>query len=96
MLATLLLFAGCVNGRRGINISTNLTKKEVLLIAKAKAIQEGFDLDDFDMTGCHYEYIGDEDMWTVFFEMKPPIVVGGHFLVEVNDVTRESILMHGQ
>ncbi len=91
-----LALAGCVNARQITDASTRLTKKEVLLIAKAKAIQEGFDLEDFDMTGCHYEYIGDENIWTVFFEMKPPIVVGGHFLVEVNDVTRESLLMHGQ
>jgi len=90
-----LALAGCVNARQITDASARLTKNEVLLIAKAKAIQEGFDLDDFNITGCRY-YVEDDETWTVFFEMKPPIVVGGHFLVWVNDLTREAVLMHGQ
>jgi hypothetical protein len=73
-----------------------LTKDEVIRIAEDTAKSEGFDIRKYNMTGCHYEYIRKDGTWTVLFELKPPTPPGGHFLVWINDKTKEAKLMHGE
>ena len=73
-----------------------LTRDEVIEVAKAAAQVEKFDLAQYDMTGCHYEFTRKDQTWTVFFTQKPPTPLGGHFLVWVDDRTKKATLMHGQ
>ena len=75
---------------------TILTKEEVLKIAQAKAKKEGYDLKKYDMKGCHYQFTRKDHTWTVFFELKPPTPPGGHFMVWVDDQTKEAKLMPGE
>ncbi len=73
-----------------------MQQKEVITIAEATAKAEGFDLAEYDMTGCHYQFTNPDGTWTVFFQMKPPTPPGGHFNVTVNNQTRSATLMRGE
>ena len=77
-------------------VQSNLTKDEVIHIAEDTAKAKGYKLSDYDMTGCHYEFIGKDHTWWVFFELKPPGFPGGHFLVWIDDETKKAELRGGQ
>ncbi|MBT3374128.1 MAG: hypothetical protein HN742_28445 [Lentisphaerae bacterium] len=55
LLAILLSGVGCTKPSREDQPKTDLTKAEVLLIADATAKSGGYDVDKYNMTGCHYE-----------------------------------------
>lgn len=76
--------------------SPNLDEAEALRIAEAAATSEGYDLDKYNMTGCHYEFVRKDGTWTVFYELKPPTPPGGHFLVSINDQTKEATVQPGE
>jgi hypothetical protein len=94
MIAALacLLVVGCSSGTG----TARLRQDEVITIAKAKAVQEGFDLSKYDLKGCDYEFTRKDRTWTVFFELKPPTSPGGHFIVSVDDQTKKATLMRGE
>ncbi len=83
-------------GETNIAPTTQLTRKEVLSLAEAKAKSEGYEIDKYNMTGCHYEFTAKDQTWTVFYELKRPTPPGGHFLVSINDQTKEARLAHGE
>jgi hypothetical protein len=85
---------GCVH--RSGKTEAQLSKNEVIRIAEAKARSEGFDLQKYNMTGCHYEFTEKDHTWTVFFQLKPPTPPGGHFMVYVDDQTKKATLMRGK
>ena len=87
---------GELAGGKSAPSTAQMTKKEVLLIAEAKAKSEGYDIAKYNMTGCHYEFTHKDRTWTVFYELKPPTPPGGHFFVSVNDQTKEARLAHGE
>ncbi|MDD1700291.1 MAG: hypothetical protein LUQ04_05790 [Methanoregula sp.] len=93
---TCLLVVGCSGGAQNGQGTARLSQDEVITIAKAKAVQEGFDLSKYDLKGCHYEFTRKDHTWTAFFELKPPTPPGGHFLVWVDDQTRKTTLMQGE
>jgi hypothetical protein len=99
---TILLFGfvlagfGCKKLKRGQTTGANLPKAEVLRIAEATAISEGYDIRKYNMTGCHYEFTRKDHSWAVFYELKPPTPPGGHFMVSVDDLTRKATLAHGE
>ena len=74
----------------------NLDEAEVLRIAEATATSGGYTLAKYNMTGCHYEFVRKDGTWTVFYELKPPTPPGGHFLVSINDQTKEATLEPGE
>ena len=87
----------CQTIQLGTEHGTRLSKDEVIKIAKEKAIQEGFDLAKYDRKGCYYEYIEEDHYtWTVFFDGKPPRAVGDHFLILINDHTKEATFIPGE
>ncbi len=75
---------------------TSLTRIEVLQIAEQTAESEGYDIVEYNMTGCHYDSTGEDHTWTVFYELKPPTPPGGHFMVSIDDQTKEATLAHGE
>lgn len=79
------------------NVSkTNLAESEVLRIAEATVKSEGYDVDKYNRTGCHYEFIHKDHTWTVFYELKPPTPPGGHFMISIDDQTKKAKLVHGE
>jgi hypothetical protein len=94
VLAAIFWGFGCAHqsGKTG----AQLPKNEVIRIAEAKARSEGFDLQKYNMTGCHYEFTEKDRTWTVFFQLKPPTPPGGHFVVCVDDQTKKATLMRGK
>jgi len=74
----------------------NLTQAEVIQIAEGKARSEGYDVSKYNMTGCRYEFVHKDRTWSVFFELKPPTPPGAHFLVLIDDQTKEVKLARGK
>ena len=64
--------------------------------AEAAARSHGYDVEKYNMTGCHYEYTEKDGTWTVFYELKPPTPPGGHFLVSVDDKTKQTAVAPGK
>ena len=94
VLAAMLTGFGCAH--QSGKTEAQLPKNEVIRIAEAKARSEGFDLQKYNMTGCHYEFTEKDRTWTVFFQLKPPTPPGGHFVVCVDDQTKKATLMRGK
>lgn len=92
----LIAALGCTNPKIDHEPNTNLTKAEVILIAKETAQIDGYDIGKYNMTACHYEFTRKYHTWTVFFELKPPTPPGGHFMVSVDDQTKKATLAHGK
>ncbi len=90
------MLVGCANIKQEKRQQTRLTRTKVLRIAEAKARSEGYDIAKYNMTGCHYEFMDKNATWTVFYEIKPPTPPGGHFMVVVDDKTKEATLAHGE
>jgi len=95
VLAAMFSGFGCAQQQSG-KTEAQLSKNEVVRIAEAKARSEGFDLQKYNMTGCHYEFTEKDHTWTVFFQLKPPTPPGGHFMVSVDDQTKKATLMRGE
>jgi hypothetical protein len=91
-----LLVIGCSSGTPSGQGTARLRQDEVITIAKAKAVQEGFDLSKYDLKGCYYEFPRKDSTWTVSFELKPPTPLGGHFHVSVDDKTSKATLTRGE
>jgi hypothetical protein len=91
-----LSVVGCSSGTQSGQGTARLRQDAVITIAKARAVQEGFDLTKYDLKGCHYEFRHKDHTWTVFFELKPPTPLGGHFQVSVDDKTKKTTLMRGE
>ena len=96
LLGVLLAIVGCAKPSQQNQPTTNLAKAHVLQIAEVAAKSEGFDIEKYNMTGCHYEYTDKDKTWTVFYELKPPTPPGGHFLVSVDDQTKTATLARGE
>ena len=92
----LLTTAGCTRRDQENRPEADLTEAEVLRIAEAAARSEGYDVDKYDMTGCHYEFERKDRTWTVFYALKPPTPPGGHFAVSVDDQTRKATVARGE
>ena len=90
------MFSGLGCAHQSGTTEAQLPKNEVIRIAEAKARSEGFDLQKYTMTGCHYEFTEKDHTWTVFFQLKPPTPPGGHFVVCVDDQTKKATLMRGK
>ena len=90
------MFSGFGCAQQSGTTEAQLQKNEVVRIAEAKARSEGFDLQKYNMTGCHYEFTEKDHTWTVFFQLKPPTPPGGHFTVCVDDQTKKATLMRGK
>ena len=90
------MFSGFGCAQQSGKTEAQLPKNEVVRIAEAKARSEGFDLQKYNMTGCHYEFTEKDHTWTVFFQLKPPTPPGGHFTVSVDDQTKKATLMRGK
>lgn len=96
LIASVFLSSNCGGVAEGSNTNTQLTKDEVIQIAEATARSEGFDIQKYNVTRCHYEFTRKDRTWTVFFELKPPTPPGGHFAVSVDDQTKKATLMRGE
>ncbi len=96
VVVVVFLSSGFAWGAGGNERDSQLTKDEVIRIAKATARSEGFDIQKYNLTGCCYELTRKDRTWTVFFQLKPPTPPGGHFAVSVDDQTKKAILMRGE
>ncbi len=96
LFGALLAVVGCAKPSQENQPKTNLAKAEVLRIAEATAKSEGYDVDKYDMTGCHYEYTDKDKTWTVFYRLKPPTPPGGHFMVWIDDQTKKATVAPGE
>ena len=96
LLGFVLAGFGCTNLKRSQTRGAKLHKAEVLRIAEVTAFSEKYDIRKYNITGCHYEFTGKDHSWSVFYELKPPTPVGGHFMVSVDDLTRKATLSHGE
>lgn len=96
LMASMFLSLGCAGVAEGSNTNTRLSREEVIQIAEATARSEGFDIQRYSVTGCHYEFARKDRTWTVFFELKPLTPPGGHFAVSVDDQTKKATLMRGE
>ena len=96
ILGSLAIVFGCTDDEQENGPETSLVREEVLRIAEQTAESEGFDISEYDMTGCHYESTGEDGTWTVFYELKPPTPPGGHFMVSVDDQTKQATLTRGE
>ena len=96
LLGSLAAVFGCVDDRQENGQETGLARTEVLRIAEQTAESEGYDIGEYNMTGCHYEFTSEDHMWTIFYELKPPTPPGGHFMVSIDDRTKEATLMQGE
>ena len=90
------MFSGFGCAHQSGKTGAQLPENEVIRIAEAKTRSEGFDLQKYNMTGCHYEFTEKDHTWTVFFQLKPPTPPGGHFMVIVDDQTKKATLMRGK
>ena len=72
-----------------------LGEAEVIRIAADAATKHGYRLADYDAPRAHYEFTRKDQSWTVFYEGKVRLP-GHHFLVWVDDRTRESRVMPGE
>jgi hypothetical protein len=90
------MFSGLGCTQQSGKTEAQLPKNEVISIAEATARSEGFDLQKYNMTGCHYEFTEKDHTWTVFFQLKPPTPPGGHFVIIVDDQTKKATLMRGK
>tara|TARA_B100001094_G_C17726945_1_gene574722 strand:+ start:80 stop:406 length:327 start_codon:yes stop_codon:yes gene_type:complete len=73
-----------------------LEKSEVVEIAETAIVNQGYEINKYDMTGCHFEYTVRNQTWSVFYEQKAPTPPGAHFIVLVDDQTRKATVAHGQ
>ena len=76
--------------------NTKLTEAEVLDLASQFATKQKIEIKNYDITGCHYEYVRNDGNWVVFFALKPPTPPGAHFTVTVDDETKAIELIHGE
>lgn len=96
LFGAFLAASGCMNQTQEIESENNLTKKQVIQIAEETAKSEGYDLQKYNMAGCHYQFTRNDQTWTVYYELKPPPLPGGHFFISVDDQTKKATLAHGQ
>jgi hypothetical protein len=61
-------------------------------IAERLATRHGYKLSDYQSPQV---LAGDASHWMVYFEMKPPTPVGGHFHVLIDRVTKKVTLIPG-
>jgi hypothetical protein len=99
----LLLVPGCATERTvttpppepsasALAAPRHLTKAELTRIATGLAKQEGYQLAQFQEP--RFEWDPREQLWTVWFLRKPPIVAGGYFTVRVHDNTGDAYFLH--
>lgn len=96
LFGSLAVVSGCADDKQENGPETSLDRAEVLQIAEQTAESEGYDIVEYNMTGCHYDSTGEDHTWTVFYELKPPTPPGGHFMVSIDDQTKEATLMQGE
>jgi hypothetical protein len=75
--------------------NTTLTAEKAIALANAEATKQGRDLDEYDPPKAQYDSAVKGKDWTVFYEGKTK-APGNHFLVWVNDETKECKLMPGE
>ncbi len=90
LLIGAILVAGCAHS------GTQMSKFAVVRAAKQAAEKAGYKLADYQPPKAHIEYTNHDRMWTVFFELKPPGLPGGHFLVWIDDRTGHATVMPGE
>ena len=76
--------------------NTKLTEAEVLDLVSQFATKQKIEIKNYEITGCHYEYVRNDGNWVVFFALKPPTPPGAHFTVTVDDETKAIELIHGE
>lgn len=102
LLAAVLLVlcvagSGCRSSSQGHVLGANLTRNEVIKLARAEARKERFDLDKYDLKSVHYANTGERaQTWTVSFDGKPPTPPGDHVLVWIDDRMLDARLMRGE
>jgi len=69
-----------------------LSQAEAIRISADAATKRGYRLADYDPPQVHYEFTRKDQTWTIFYEGKVRLP-GHHFLVSVDDRTRESRVM---
>jgi len=84
-----LLVAGCAHSPR-------MSKTDVVRAAGRAATEAGYKLEGYKEPEAHFEFVRKDGSWTVFYVMKPPTPVGGHFQVWVNDKTGKTRVMQGE
>src|SRR5436189_6276613 len=84
------LFIGIADAVAGGNVPV-LTQKEVILLANAEAVKEGYDLREYEKPVVTKFGKFRRDTWIINYEIKPKngtVPIGGHFSVWVNDKTK--------
>ena len=76
--------------------ASNLSRDMVLDIARASASKHSINLAEYDMIDCKFERGEDGNEWSVFYKKKPPTPPGSHFVVVVNDKTKEPRFVAGE
>jgi hypothetical protein len=71
---------------------SNLTEAQAIEIAKKAGSDRGRDLNQYQEPSASFE----GTRWHLFFEEKPPGKPGGHFSVDVDDVTKQTIFSGGE
>ena len=97
LLVLCLVGSGCKPSGQGNVPGANLTKSQVIKVARTEARKEGFDLNKYDLKAVDYANTGERvQTWTVSFYGKPPTRPGDHFLIWVDDRTLDAKLMRGE
>jgi hypothetical protein len=73
-----------------------MSQTDVVRAASRAAAQAGYKLTRYKEPEAHFEFVRKDGSWTVFYTMKPPTPVGGHFQVWVEDKTGKTKVMPGE
>ena len=98
VLAVPLLWSGCsppapdtsAAAPEALATDAQLSKAEVIHIATDRAELQGIDLAQFYEPDVEYRVAGQSRTWWLFFKGRDPSGVGNHFLIQVDDRTREA------
>ena len=71
-----------------------LKEADAISIANDAAKKEGVNLSKFRTPDAHFEYVDKNCTWAVFYEGIEPLI-GNHFLVVVDDGSRETEFVQG-
>lgn len=93
LLLAVSVLTSCSACPRGEHIP-RLSEVEVLTIANDAARRAGTDLSKFNVPQAYFEYVDNNCTWSVLYEGIGD-TIGNHFLVIVDDNTRQAQLFGG-